>query len=397
MVAMWQSPGWLRILESQVFPRLDIVAAARLALAEAQLWRLTKEWQLFKHIYTEQFGARHTLARDWSQPIDHLELAGGLDTELLVDVFDSLMHRGHATYQIGNLMRVGLDRFRPRNTGSWCGSCLLAERELALTEPCRRGGAAWWKPVDPGGTHNGEFMLHVPPSHTTPAKLRQFKAATIQRRKQHFAAFVRKASAAVASVYPVHRRADICRHICMQQPRMALGREWEVRRWLESMLQLREVAHECFLELTEGAAAYPMLVHVSDEFMSEASQHVIAMRYDPRVHCCGLQEGDRDDVGDWRGSDTALLINWWKNWEYVDMPYIEWAALDGEWGLLSQNGEVVIWGALSEMLAAKSPQAFSDGWLVLESSSNPLNAKSFLRDHRHGINGARDWGLGDAA
>ena len=89
------------------------------------------------------------------------------------------------------------------------------------------------------------------------------------------------------------------------------------------------------------------------------------------------------------------ILGRWKSWGYVDCPYIEWAALDGEWGLLSSFGKVVVWGELSELIASKNPRAFTEGWLVLESEKNPLNRKSFLRDHRYGMTMARDYGLED--
>ena len=134
-------------------------------------------------------------------------------------------------------------------------------------------------------------------------------------------------------------------------------------RWLESMSELRSLAHSCFLELTTNSGPYPMEVHISDEFMDEGWTSVISQQYDPRLH---LDTSLQDHPADWeeehRPDDTALLINGWKGATYVDSPYIEWAARDGAWGIKSQNGTVVIWGPLVELLNAKQPLAFVESY-----------------------------------
>ena len=121
---------------------------------------------------------------------------------------------------------------------------------------------------------------------------------------------------------------------------------------------------------------YPMRVHLFDEFRSShLGSAAKQLLYEPRLHCCDWSFGYTLES---EHADTALLTNAWKGWGYADTPYIEWASLDGSWGLLSRDDTVVIWGELSILLAAKQPSAFSDGWLQqLEGSPNPLTYKSF--------------------
>ena len=93
-------------------------------------------------LYVERFGHWHTFARELSavparSPISIMSL--GTEEGAADRLVEFLQTPASQQQQRGKLISLGIERFRPKNSGSWSSSCVLAEREALLSSSLSQG------------------------------------------------------------------------------------------------------------------------------------------------------------------------------------------------------------------------------------------------------------------
>ena len=93
-------------------------------------------------LYVERFGHWHTFARELSavparSPISIMSL--GTEEGAADRLVEFLQTPASQQQQRGKLISLAIERFRPKNSGSWSSSCVLAEREALLSSSLSEG------------------------------------------------------------------------------------------------------------------------------------------------------------------------------------------------------------------------------------------------------------------